>query len=143
MKPLHKLMFTSPTPLRLQPLGASDKPTGGYRVALHWPFKEAGPPCAVVWGETAEEALELAELLAHATQLRALAERHEMLAHLATAHDLANPHHLDRLHAHARYDLVTVTAALQGKRVRPYPQHDSTRPNLPQLPPVYVEDGDA
>ena len=97
----------------------------------------------MVWGETAEEALELAELLAHATQLRALAERHEMLAHLATAHDLANPHHLDRLHAHARYDLVTVTAALQGKRVRPYPQHDSTRPNLPQLPPVYVEDGDA
>ncbi len=143
MKPLHTLMHASPTPLRLQPLGPSDKPNGGYRVALHRPGKEAGPQCAVVWGETAQEALQLAELLAHAGQLRWLAQRHEMLAHLATAHDLANPYHLDRLQEHARYDLVTVTAALQGKRVRPYPQHDSTRPELPQLPPVYAEDGDA
>lgn len=143
MKPLHTLMHGSTTPLRLQSLGPSDKPSGGYRVALHRPWKEDGPPCAVVWGETAEDAHALAELLAHAGQLRALAQRHELLAHLASNTDLSNRYHLERLQEHAAYDLRTVTAAQQGKRVRVYPQCDNTHPDLQQLPPVYAEDGDA
>ncbi|MBE5315210.1 MAG: hypothetical protein H4O13_07390 [Xanthomonadales bacterium] len=143
MKPLQTLMHASPTPLRLQALGPSDKPSGGHRVALHGPGEDAGPPCAVVWGETAEDAHAQAELQAHAGQLRALAQRHELLAHLASNTDLSNPYHLQRLQEHAAYDLQTVTAALQGKRVRVFPQCDGTRPDRPQLPPVYGEDGDA